>query len=185
MASSILAGSPSGIVYVSSLLYVLGVWYVVLVTMTAAAAPSSVTVTRPSPSTRMSSFHHRPTSISGSLLLLAVVLHLLPLSPLSLSSSSSAASIIWHVDAFSSSSPLQPKAAALPTTTKRILSTTAMVTLAIKSDSSSPLFLHHRTANADGDSDASCISISSRGSSLFMSAGEVALTRMKEEDEGV
>ena len=150
--------------------------------MTAAAAPSPVTVTRPSPSTRMSSFHHRPTSISGPLLLLAVVLRLLPLSPLSLSSSSSA---IWHVDAFSSSSPLQPKAAALPTTTKRILSTTAMVTLAIKSDSSSPLFLHHRAANGDGDSDASCISISSRGSSLFMSAGEVALSRMKEEDEGV
>ena len=160
----------------------------VLVTMTAAAAPSSVTVTRPSPSTRMSSFHHRPTSISGPLLLLAVVLHLLPLSPLSLSSSSSAASaasIIWHVDAFSPSSPLQPKAAALPTTTKRILSTTAMVTLAINSDSSSPLFLHRRAANGDGDSDANCISISSRGSSLFMSAGEVALSRMKEEDEGV
>ena len=151
--------------------------------MTATAAPSSVTVTRPSPSTRMSSFHHRPTSISGPLLLLAVVLHLLPLSPLSLSSSSSA---IWHVDAFSPLSPLQTKAAALPnTTTKRILSTTAMVTLAIKSDSSSPLFLHHRAANGDGDSDASCISISSRGSSLFMSAGEVALSRMKEEDEGV
>jgi hypothetical protein len=154
--------------------------------MTAAAAPSPVTVTRPSPSTRMSSFHHRPTSISGPLLLLAVVLRLLPLSPLSLSSSSSAASIIWHVDAFSPLSPLQTKAAALPnTTTKRILSTTAMVTLAINSDSSSPLFLHHRAANGDGDSDASCISISSRGSSLFMSAGEVALSRMKEEDEGV
>ncbi len=105
------------------------------------------------------------TTISSSLFLLLAVI------------SSSAIITTWNVAAFSLSSPLQPKTATVPTSTaatNRMLTktTTTATTLTY-----SPLVFRRGSYDVD-------VRCSSSSSSLFMSAGEVALSRMEENGEG-